>query len=38
METELCIFICVQSQEHGIVLYVYQGLEVRMLDLRLSQW
>ena len=38
METELCVFRCVQSQEHGIVLYLYHGLELRMLDFRLSQW
>jgi len=37
METELYIFRCVQSQEHGIVLCLYYGLELKILDLRFSQ-
>jgi len=38
METELCVFRCIRSQERGIVFYLYYGLELRMLDLRSSQW
>jgi hypothetical protein len=38
MESDFCIFRCIQSQEHDIVLYLYRGLELRTLDIRFSQW